>query len=59
LILKAYKQSYSPAITDDASVLEAIMPGCIHLVEGNRQNIKITMPEDLKYIEAILKTRQV
>jgi 2-C-methyl-D-erythritol 4-phosphate cytidylyltransferase len=55
LILKAYEQEYSNSFTDDASVLEAMLPGTIQLVEGNRRNIKITTTEDLKYAEAIFK----
>jgi 2-C-methyl-D-erythritol 4-phosphate cytidylyltransferase len=55
LILKAYEQKYSPLFTDDASVLESMMPGTIQLVEGNRQNIKITTADDLKYAEMIIK----
>ncbi len=47
LIQSAYNQEYSPAFTDDASVLEANGEK-INLVEGNRENIKITFPEDLK-----------
>lgn len=46
LIKKAFEQDYSPKFTDDASVLENTgIP--IHLVEGNRENIKITFSEDL------------
>jgi len=56
LIKDAYKKNFSPGFTDDASVLEAMIPGCIKLVKGNRMNIKITTPEDLKYAEAILKS---
>jgi 2-C-methyl-D-erythritol 4-phosphate cytidylyltransferase len=37
--------------------LESINKGSIKLVKGNRQNIKITTPEDLIYAEAILKSR--
>lgn len=57
LILKAFKQEYNDSFTDDASVLEASIPGSINLVEGNRQNLKITTPEDLLYAEAIIKSR--
>lgn len=59
LILNAYEQKYSPLFTDDASVLEALAPGTIKLVEGNRQNIKITTAEDLKYAEMIIEGRTV
>lgn len=46
LIKRAYQQDYSPDFTDDATVLERTGE-TIHLVEGNRENIKITNPEDL------------
>ncbi len=58
LILKAFEQKFNPAFTDDASVLEAINPGSIKLVYGNKQNIKITTSEDLVYAETILKNRK-
>lgn len=45
-IQQAFSQPYDPAFTDDATVAEkAGFP--IHLVEGNRENIKITTPTDL------------
>lgn len=44
----AYSQAYQAAFTDDASVVEAL-GNEITLVEGNRENIKLTTPEDLKY----------
>lgn len=53
LIKKAYKQNYRPEFTDDATVLE-INGGKINLVEGNRENIKITNPEDLLISKALL-----
>ena len=47
VLLKAYQQDYSPTFTDDASVVEA-MGIEIQLIQGNKENIKITTPEDLK-----------
>lgn len=47
MLKKAYEQSYSGTFTDDASVVEA-MGEEILMVEGNRENIKITTPSDLK-----------
>lgn len=47
LIKKAYNQTYSSLFTDDASVLEK-NGIAIHLVEGNRENIKITYPGDIE-----------
>lgn len=53
-VLKAaYRQDYTPAFTDDASVVEA-MGVKVELVGGNRENLKITTPFDLKVAEALL-----
>jgi 2-C-methyl-D-erythritol 4-phosphate cytidylyltransferase len=52
-ILKAFQQEYDPLFTDDASVAEKAGFE-IHLVEGNRENIKITTPVDLIVSESIL-----
>ncbi|MEG1547007.1 MAG: 2-C-methyl-D-erythritol 4-phosphate cytidylyltransferase [Bacteroides sp.] len=53
LLKQAYNQTYTPAFTDDASVVEALnVPVC--LVEGNRENIKITTPFDIKVANALL-----
>lgn len=50
----AYQQSFSPIFTDDASVVEAAgFP--INLVEGSRNNIKITFPEDLELASFLMK----
>jgi 2-C-methyl-D-erythritol 4-phosphate cytidylyltransferase len=46
LIKKAYLQQYRPEFTDDSTVLEKTGEK-INLIEGNRENIKITNPEDL------------
>jgi 2-C-methyl-D-erythritol 4-phosphate cytidylyltransferase len=53
LIKKAYRQPYETAFTDDASVLEKTGVK-IHMVEGNRENIKITNPEDLFIAQTLL-----
>lgn len=53
LLKEAYAQEYTPFFTDDASVVEA-MGTTVHLVEGNRENIKITTPFDLKIAKALL-----
>ena len=47
---RAYQQAFSPAFTDDASVVEAA-GGRIALVEGERTNIKLTTPEDMEWAE--------
>ncbi len=54
VLLKAYEQSYKDKFTDDASVVEAAGEN-IFLVEGNRENIKITTPYDLIIAEALMK----
>ena len=54
LLKRAYRQPFTPIFTDDASVVEALGES-ITLVEGNRENIKITTPFDLKTAQAILK----
>ena len=55
LIKKAYLQDYKPEFTDDATVLENTGEK-INLIEGNRENIKITNPEDLLISTALLPT---
>lgn len=51
ILLAAFAQPYSPSFTDDASVVEAA-GNRINLVEGNRENIKITTGEDLLVAES-------
>jgi 2-C-methyl-D-erythritol 4-phosphate cytidylyltransferase len=53
LIKEAYNQDYQPEFTDDAVVVERT-GAIINLVEGNRENIKITNPEDLLISNAFL-----
>jgi len=53
IIINAYDKPYNPAFTDDATVAEAAGV-TIHLTHGNRENIKITTPEDLVVAEATL-----
>ncbi len=53
ILLKAYKQDYVVSFTDDASVVESLgIP--VFLTEGNRENIKITTPFDLKIAASLL-----
>ena len=56
LLRLAYEQPYCDAFTDDASVVEALGHP-VTLVEGNRENIKITTPFDLTIAEALLAKR--
>jgi 2-C-methyl-D-erythritol 4-phosphate cytidylyltransferase len=53
-IKKAFELPYNDNFTDDASVLEA-NGGTIHLVEGNEENIKITLPKDLLIAKTFLE----
>jgi len=52
-IKKSYRQDYSPRFTDDASVAEAA-GFSVTLVDGNRENIKITTEDQLQYAENII-----
>ncbi len=54
MLRAAYAQPYDPAFTDDASVVEH-MGERIHLVPGDRRNIKLTTPEDLLLAEALCR----
>ena len=53
LLKAANRQPYNDGFTDDASVVENYGFE-ITLVEGNRENIKITTPYDLKIAEVLL-----
>ena len=54
LLRRAYEQPYTERFTDDASVVEAI-GHAVTLVDGNRENIKITTPFDLCVAQALLR----
>jgi 2-C-methyl-D-erythritol 4-phosphate cytidylyltransferase len=60
LLHRAYEQPYDECFTDDASLVEATGHK-ICLVDGNRENIKITTPIDLKCAEFLLveKTKKI
>jgi 2-C-methyl-D-erythritol 4-phosphate cytidylyltransferase len=53
---KAYEQEFTPLFTDDASVVEATGTE-ITLIEGERENIKITTPADMIFAQAIISTQ--
>ena len=53
LLKAANRQPYNDGFTDDASVVEAFGID-VTLVEGNRENIKITTPFDIVVAEAII-----
>ena len=55
LLHRAYEQAYTELFTDDASVVEALGEK-VYLVEGNRENIKLTTPFDLKLAELLCLT---
>lgn len=59
IALQAFEQAYKDGFfgTDDVSLAERIGYK-VKLVECSRENIKITYPEDLKFAEAILKSRK-
>ena len=52
ILKEAYRQPYLPSFTDDASVVEALGHR-IALVDGNRENVKITTPSDLIFAERL------
>jgi 2-C-methyl-D-erythritol 4-phosphate cytidylyltransferase len=55
ILLQAYQSPYKPEYTDDASVVE---PFCnIHLIEGDKENLKITTPLDRIVAEALLNEK--
>ena len=54
LLKQAFKQPYSDNFTDDASVVEALGHK-VTMVDGNRENIKLTTPFDLVVAEALIK----
>ncbi|MBQ8458286.1 MAG: 2-C-methyl-D-erythritol 4-phosphate cytidylyltransferase [Prevotella sp.] len=53
LLKAANRQPYNDGFTDDASVVETFGFD-ITLVDGNRENIKITTPYDLKIAEVLI-----
>jgi len=53
VVKKAYRMPYSTSFTDDASVVEASNTP-LSFIDGERCNIKITTPEDLRLAELFL-----
>jgi len=53
ILIRAYKQDFDAAYTDDASVVENLGIN-IHVVEGNEENIKITTKKDIGFAEEVL-----
>jgi 2-C-methyl-D-erythritol 4-phosphate cytidylyltransferase len=56
-VLKQALEQAGPAVTDEASALEAMGLSPL-LVPGNAQNFKVTYPEDFALAAAILNSRQ-
>ncbi|GGH03792.1 2-C-methyl-D-erythritol 4-phosphate cytidylyltransferase [Pedobacter zeae] len=57
VIKEAYNQDFANHFTDDASVVESIGYG-INIIEGERENLKITYPIDLELAELLLKNSE-
>jgi len=53
LLRRGYEQTDLTGVTDDAQVIERLGES-VYLVKGDTRNIKVTTPEDLKLIKAIL-----
>jgi 2-C-methyl-D-erythritol 4-phosphate cytidylyltransferase len=54
ILKEAYQQEYQKSFTDDAGVVES-RGYRIHLVDGNPENIKITLKHDLAMAEFLLR----
>lgn len=57
LLKAAYRQAYLETFTDDASVVEAYGHG-VAMIDGIRENIKLTTPFDMVVAEALLAERE-
>jgi 2-C-methyl-D-erythritol 4-phosphate cytidylyltransferase len=56
LLQEAFEQPYEAAFTDEATVVEKTGLK-VHLVAGERSNLKITMPDDMIIAEALLRNK--
>ncbi len=54
LLREAFRQQWRPEFTDDASVVEGIGVK-IGMVEGNRENVKLTTPLDMLVAEKLCR----
>lgn len=52
-LISAFEKLGDKAVTDDASVIENA-GGRVYVVEGNPENVKITVPSDIDYFKAML-----
>lgn len=57
VLMEAYKQEYKMEFTDDVSVVEASGICRPVMVEGSRENLKITTPADLFIAQALMKCK--
>ena len=57
ILKEAYKQDPEKSFTDDVSVVEAMDHFSPEMIDGEKENLKITTPIDLIIAEAILKCR--
>jgi len=53
-IIDAYRIPYSETFTDDAAVFET-SGRQVHLIDGNRENVKITQPSDILMAETLFE----
>ena len=56
VLRKAYALPFDDSLTDDASLVER-SGELVFLVDGNDENIKITMPSDLTLAESLVRKR--
>lgn len=56
ILLPAFEQEYNDGFTDEATVAEAA-GFTVHLIEGEKENIKITYPGDIATATKVLETR--
>jgi 2-C-methyl-D-erythritol 4-phosphate cytidylyltransferase len=57
ILLPSFQRPYQQSFTDEAAVVEAAGHQ-VHLIEGERSNIKITTPEDLLIAEALIRAKE-
>lgn len=58
ILLPAFEQPYQSSFTDEASVVEAYGIK-VHLVAGEKANLKITTPEDILFAAALQSAQDV
>ncbi len=54
----AFRQPFQPSFTDEATVWESA-GHAVHLIPGEKRNLKITTPEDLALAELLLSEKRV